>query len=472
MSNNRMEVKFVRSIRDKTLLVLENYKFSVQKEIKSSSETRWKCINRKCKGNIYTLGLHNDADIVITKSDLSHNHEANVSALNRQIIGSTCKRKAVEDLAERPSKILKHVLSENLPESLSTVDMGYLRKNMYNARRQIIPVLPKNISDTHSALNQIDVRTTKGELFVFLNDSIHNIIVFSCKTNIELIPKTNRIYVDGTFNYCAIFFCQLFTIHVFINDHYVPIFFCLLPNKESATYKKLFILIKEECEKHNIIFYVDEVVVDFEKAIHKAILDFWPEVKIIGCRFHLCQSWYRKIQKCGLGTEYKNKTSEIGKWLRLIFGLTYLDPNEIGNCFALELFENMPNDSRVIKFSDYLVDNYIAEEAKFPPKIWAENSANISRTTNACESFHNHFNNSFYSAHPNLFVLIEKLKEIQIDVYIKIQSLHITNKIHNRSVKNKQKFVNEMILKRNRKEINNLHFLRCISLHQYDVNYD
>jgi hypothetical protein len=47
----------------------------------------------------------------------------------------------------------------------------------------------------------------------------------------------------------------------------------------------------------------------------------FPETSIQCCRFHLGQSWWRKIQKIGLSTEYKDNGSNIGKWLKSFFGL-------------------------------------------------------------------------------------------------------------------------------------------------------
>lgn len=58
-------------------------------------------------------------------------------------------------------------------------------------------------------------------------------------------------------------------------------------------------------------------------------------------------------------------------------------------------------------------------------------------TTNACESFHSHFNSSFYSTHPNIFIFIEKLKEIKIETYIKINSIKEPFKYQNSTTKNK-----------------------------------
>jgi hypothetical protein len=45
------------------------------------------------------------------------------------------------------------------------------------------------------------------------------------------------------------------------------------------------------------------------------------EVEIKGCRLHLGQAWYRKIQSLGLAQDYKDKSSEIGKWLSQFFGI-------------------------------------------------------------------------------------------------------------------------------------------------------
>lgn len=58
------------------------------------------------------------------------------------------------------------------------------------------------------------------------------------------------------------------------------------------------------------------VVVDFEATIHNAVRIAWTDVVVVGCRFHLRQSWFRQIQKLGLQTAYGHKDSLEGKWLR------------------------------------------------------------------------------------------------------------------------------------------------------------
>jgi hypothetical protein len=60
-------------------------------------------------------------------------------------------------------------------------------------------------------------------------------------------------------------------------------------------------------------------------------------------------------------------------------------------------------------------------------------------TTNACESFHSHINSSFYTTHPNIFMFIEKLKEIRLEVCIKLNSINKPFKFQNSITKKKKK---------------------------------
>jgi len=60
----------------------------------------------------------------------------------RKIISNGVKRKAVDDMAERPSKIIHSVLKEN-PNliALKTSDINCVRQNVYNKRKKITSVI-------------------------------------------------------------------------------------------------------------------------------------------------------------------------------------------------------------------------------------------------------------------------------------------------------------------------------------------
>ena len=72
-------------------------------------------------------------------------------------------------------------------------------------------------------------------------------------------------------------------------------------------------------------------------------------------------------------------------------------------------------------FSDYLLDNYILNNAKFSPCMWASNINTVERSTNAYESFHEKFGKNFYTHSPYIFIFVHELLELQ-EVFIFIRS--------------------------------------------------
>jgi hypothetical protein len=71
-----------------------------------------------------------------------------------------------------------------------------------------------------------------------------------------------------------------------------------------------------------------------------------------------------------LRTAYTNN-DELGKWLKLFFGLPFLSPHEIENVF-IELVSICPNLDIGCLFSDYILKTYVEDHYLFPPKIWAQ----------------------------------------------------------------------------------------------------
>jgi len=94
-------------------------------------------------------------------------------------------------------------------------------------------------------------------------------------------------------------------------------------SKGCNAYENAFRSFINECSKIDLNFNPEVIHVDFESSIHKAANIVWPLVKIQGCHFHLGQSWWCKIQELGLTSEYINKSSKVGSFIKYIFGLPY-----------------------------------------------------------------------------------------------------------------------------------------------------
>lgn len=91
-----------------------------------------------------------------------------------------------------------------------------------------------------------------------------------------------------------------------------------------------------------------------KKTIHNALIISWPSVKISGCRLHLHQAWFRKIQPLGLVSEFKNNNSKVGQWIKHTFGLTFLNPSEVEDCFVFDLLLSYkPKKSLLDQYADY-----------------------------------------------------------------------------------------------------------------------
>ena len=188
----------------------------------------------------------------------------------------------------------------------------------------------------------------------------------------------------------------------------------------------------------------------------------WPGCEFKACRFHLGQNWWRKIQSLGLSRQYGKKDSEVSQFLKTIFGLSLLPPAEVSDYFALDFMYNFPNDKQVEEFCDYPLENYIDSDSTFPPSVWSECSASSLRTINACESFNAHFNALFYSAHPNIFVLVPALQKIQNETYIKMRSVTARRLKKSGTVK-KEDFISSKIGQHRANLISRIEFISSVS---------
>lgn len=83
--------------------------------------------------------------------------------------------------------------------------------------------------------------------------------------------------------------------------------------------------------------------------------------------------------------------------MKFTLSLTFLDPNEVSDCVVDDFMSEIPDDPKHREYADYLVD------ANFPPNICATFAADLTRTTNNCESFLSHLNEQFYKSHLFIF---------------------------------------------------------------------
>jgi hypothetical protein len=145
--------------------------------------------------------------------------------------------------------------------------------------------------------------------------------------------------------------------------------FILLPGKSDDIYRHCISSITSLCTQHGFQFNPKVAHTDFEQAVMRVMKEFFPDITIKCCRFHLAQAWWRKIQKIGLSSEYKNTESEVGNWLKSLFGIAFLSPEEVEDSFAEDYMAVAPEDQKCIEFADYLTETYVTQESLPPPSL-------------------------------------------------------------------------------------------------------
>ena len=231
---------------------------------------------------------------------------------------------------------------------------------------------------------------------------------------------------------------NMFTIFVYSDGFYIPICHFLLQNKLFSTYKNAINLLKDECQKlsFDLQSNVSTIMLDFEISMIKALSVTLCQSKIQGCRFHLGQSWWRKINQLGLSQTFKNPRSVAGRWLRRCFGLPRLPAAMVTRVFAK--FSEMAkiNDPKVKEFQGYLRKNYTMANSLFPPSQWAGLEEHT--TNNSAEAFHRHFGDMFgHSYKPNIWKFLRIVKKYNEHKSVKISSY--------RSVQQREDFWSEPI---------------------------
>ena len=195
-------------------------------------------------------------------------------------------------------------------------------------------------------------QTTAGEAFL-LHDTGNGddrILVFAVNENIQLLAESQLWFMDGTFKTSPELFFQVYTIHSCTANRVLPCAYALLPNKQQATYHRLFEILKE----HQNALAPQNVMVDLELAVLNAIDASFPDSSKKGCFFHFSQAIFRKIQSLGLQVRYKDDEDFAHK-VRMLAALAFVPEPDVINAFEA-VSEDFPLDTQAV--IDYLKDTY------------------------------------------------------------------------------------------------------------------
>ena len=129
------------------------------------------------------------------------------------------------------------------------------------------------------------------------------------------------------------------------------------------------------------------------------------------------------------------------------------------------------SDEKCTAFADYVLDTYVFNVSRYPPSFWeAAPTPNCKRINNDSESFHSHYNEQFYSHHPNIYIFIDVIKKIQATTYVKMRSLDMPAAVRKQE-KEKMDFVIEKYQLYVRGDITRSQYIRCVA-YKYSARTD
>ncbi|PIC41511.1 hypothetical protein B9Z55_008903 [Caenorhabditis nigoni] len=181
------------------------------------------------------------------------------------------------------------------------------------------------------------------------SSSGHRFLIFASSYCLQILAQSTIVFMDGTFDSVPNGYCQLFTLHVYLNDIVVrPVVYALLPDKMTTTYEDLF--------------------VELQKL---------PEL----------QSWNPLLVIC---------VGSIQQFWRLLRVLPFIEPTKIPHYFSVILATvQTPQQQSYFDFVAYLHKYYVrgtpTKPPRFPPQQWSCSTRivnSIHRTSNICETWH------------------------------------------------------------------------------------
>ena len=196
----------------------------------------------------------------------------------------------------------------------------------------------------------------------------------------------------------------------------IPCVYALLPNKEMATYLKMFSIIKEhlgDCSK------LSTIISDFERAVFQAVYRVFPGIEQRGCRFHFNSAVWKNIGEKGLQSLFYQNPS-FQEVFYMLCGLAYVPVDKVQTFYKdyieKQIEQTLEKDEEwadfeeeiqafVVYFRKTWIERRGGNSALFAPNLWNQYETILQggpQTNNMLESY-NRTLNSLVGAKTNVW---------------------------------------------------------------------
>lgn len=405
--------------RGKEKFTHNGFLYVFDKASKADSELKyWRCEQKnRCKAR-----LHTKAGEVVLELN-SHSHEACAAEVEVALVKTKIKKRAEETL-EPPTVVVNECLTDMSQASLAAVpNMSALRK-IIRRKRNLLLDAPTNPAD----LQQLFVpecyrvyvpQPGVEENFLLCDSGPGNdrILIFGRQSWLHHLVTSDMWFADGTFSIAPSLFSQIYIILVAKHGGVHPTIYALLPNKQRATYVKMFELLKET----ELNLKPSSIVCDFEQAAHSAMKEAFPDVQIKGCFFHLAQNMQKHLARQGFISLY-NTDPDFALKAKMIIATAFVPLDKIDE-YLDALSTELPQELQDLL--NWFEDTYVGRQNRrgngrraplFLPEIWNLYQRTLNgedRTNNNAEAAHRRLQYELGMQHPTIWRLIDGLRKVQ-----------------------------------------------------------
>ncbi|XP_060065086.1 uncharacterized protein LOC132545413 [Ylistrum balloti] len=363
MANYQVQVEFTTNKRGGRTLHQAGFSYMVKNNYRDT--TYWRCCIRDCPATI------NTRDDIPAKMGHQHNHQPNRFQVEVKKVMNSIKKRCREERKAVPAiydEEIAHLQTldwtddkRRMVEQIPTYPS--CKTSLYHSRAKLLPKLPTSVADI--TLENEWTLTNTGDQFVLFDDNRDNsrILAFATTSNLEILSTATTLYCSRTFYICPRFFSQLYTRF----------------------------LEKSTMEERQLQLNPTVIFMDAAKSIFQGIT-------VKGCFFHFTQTFYRDNE-------------DIHRLVRRAAVLPLIPPQRIEDYWfnAMDDLEDVDLPVDTTPFTDYVTTQWIEGDRH----VWNHFDNDGPRTTNNLEGWHSKLKKRIPHEHPNIYLFIRVLKDIQ-----------------------------------------------------------